>query len=52
MTCKINFKIQKSGIFVKKNLKKNMPQMKNMIKLENVVIIQGYIGVLHRVYVI
>ena len=42
MTCRINVKIQKSGIFVKKNLNKNMPQMKNMIKLETVVIIQGY----------
>ena len=45
-------KIQKSVIFVKKNLKINIWKIKNIAKLEIIVIIQGNIEVLRRAYVI
>ena len=45
-------KMQKSVIFVKKNLKVNMWQIKNIVKLEIIVIIQGNIEVLRIAYVI
>ena len=45
-------KMQKSVIFVKRNLKVNMWQIKNIVKLEIIVIIQGNIEVLRIAYVI
>ena len=45
-------KIQKSVIFVKKNLKINIWKIKNIAKLEIIVIMQGNIEVLRRAYVI
>ena len=45
-------KIQKSVIFVKKNLKINISKMKNTGKLEIIVIIQENIEVLSIAYVI
>ena len=39
-------KIQKSVIFVKTNLKTNTSKIKNIVNLEIIVIIQGYIEVL------
>ena len=44
--------MQKSVIFVKRNLKVNMWQIKNIVKLEIIVIIQGNIEVLRIAYVI
>ena len=41
-----NIKLQKSAIFVKKNLKINMWKINNFLKLEIIVIIQGDIEVL------
>ena len=43
-------KTQKSAIFVKKNLKKNI-NLKRITKLWTIVIIQEIIEVLHMVYV-
>ena len=40
-------KMQKSGIFVKNNLKIDISEIENMIKLETTVIIQENIEVLH-----
>ena len=45
-------KIQKSVPFVKKNLKTNKSKTKNIVKLEIIVIIQGYIDVLRIAYAI
>ena len=45
-------KMQKSVTCVKKNLKFNMLKIKNIVKLETVVIIQGNIEVLHITYAI
>ena len=45
-------KIQKSIIFVKKKLKINISKIKNIVKLEIIVIIQGNTEVLHITYVI
>ena len=39
-------KIQKSVIFVKKNLKINVSKIKNIVKLEIIVILQGKTAVL------
>ena len=44
-------KIQKSVMFVKKNLKINMLKIKNIVKLETIVIIQENIELLHIAYV-
>ena len=44
--------IEKTVIFVNKNLKINIWKIKNIIKLEIIVIIQGNIEVLRIVYVI
>ena len=44
-------KIEKSVIFVKKILKTNMWKIKNIVKLEIIVIIRGSIAVLHVAYV-
>ena len=46
MNSKTHIKIQKSAIFVKKNLKINMWKIKNIEKLEINVIIQGNIEML------
>ena len=40
-------KMEKSVIFVKKKLKTNMCKIKNIVKLEVIVIIQGNIEMLH-----
>ena len=45
-------KIQKPVIFVKKNSKINIGKIKNIVKLEIIVIIQENIEVLHTAYVI
>ena len=45
-------KMQKCAIFVKKKLKINMRKIKNIVKLETVVIVQVNIEVLHIAYVI
>ena len=45
-------KIQKSIIFMKKKLKINISKIKNIVKLEIIVIIQGNTEVLHITYVI
>ena len=44
--------MQKSVIFVEKNVKINMRKIKNIIKLEIIFIIQGNIEVLHIAYVV
>ena len=44
--------IRKCVILVKKNLKTNIWEVKNMVKLEIIVIIQGNIDVLCMAYVI
>ena len=44
--------MQKSIIFVKKNLKINIKKIKNIVKLEITAIIQGNIEVLRIAYVI
>ena len=46
MNSKTHIKIQKSAIFVKKNLKINMWKIKNTVKLEINVIIKGNIEML------
>ena len=45
-------KMQKSAIFVKKNLKINLQKIKNFVKLGTIVIIQENIEVLHIEHVI
>ena len=45
-------KMKKSVIFVKKNLKINISKIKNIKKLEIIVIILGNIEVFHIAYVI
>ena len=45
-------KIQKSVIFVRKNLKKNILKTENIVKLEIIVIMQGDIEVLRKAYII
>ena len=45
-------KLQKSVIFVKKNLKINIWNIKNIVKLEIIIIIQGNIDVLRIAHVI
>ena len=52
MNNRTHIKTQKSAIFVKENLKINMLQIKNTIKLRTTGIIQENIEVLHIVYVI
>ena len=47
-----HMKKQKSVTFVKKNLKINIFEIKNIVKLEIIVIIQGNIEVLRIAYVI
>ena len=47
-----HMKMQKSVIFVKKKLKINILQIKNIVKLEIIVIMQENIKVLHIAYVI
>ena len=44
--------MEKSVIFVKKNLKINILKIKNIIKLELIVIIKGNIEVLRKAYLI
>ena len=44
--------MQKSVIFLKKNLKINIRKIKNIVKLEIIVTIQENIEVLHIAYVI
>ena len=46
-----SYQNKKYTIFVKKNLKINMLQIKGIVKLENIVIIHENIEVLHLVYV-
>ena len=43
-------KMEKSVIFVKKKLKINMCKIKNIVKLEIIVIIQGNMEILHIAY--
>ena len=45
-------KMQKSVVFVKKNLKINIRKIKHIVKLEIIVIIQENIELLHIAYVI
>ena len=45
-------KMQKSVMFVNKNLKMNKRQIKRIVKLEIIAIIQGNIEVLHIAYAI
>ena len=45
-------KMQKSVMFVDKNLKMNKQQIKRIVKLEIIAIIQGNIEVLHIAYAI
>ena len=45
-------KMQKSVMFVDKNLKMNKRQIKRIVKLEIIAIIQGNIEVLHIAYAI
>ena len=45
-------KMKKSVLFVKKNLKTNIWKTNNVLNLEIIVIIEGYIEVLHITYVI
>ena len=53
MKCSRNYvKMQISVIFVKKNLKINIWKIKNMVKLDIIVIIQGNIEMLHIAYII
>ena len=52
MNSRTNIKNQKYAIFVKKNLKINMLQIKDIAKLGTVIIIQENIEVLHIVHVI
>ena len=47
-----SYQIAKNVIFVMKNLKINMLQIKNIVKLGTIVIIQENIEVLHIAYVI
>ena len=47
-----HMKMQKSVIFVKKNLKINIWKLKNIVKLEIIVIMQENKEVLHIAYVI
>ena len=47
-----SLRMQISVIFVKKNFKINMVKIKNIVKLETIVIMQVNIDVLHIVYVI
>ena len=47
-----HMKIQKSFTFVKKKFKINIRKIKNIIKLEIIIIIQGNIGVLCIAYLI
>ena len=44
--------MQKSLIFVMKNLKTNIGKIKNIVKLEIIFVIQGNIEELHIAYVI
>ena len=44
--------MQKSVIFAKRNLKINILKIKNIVKLEIIVIVQGNIEMLHIAYVI
>ena len=44
--------MQKSVIFVKKNVKINMLKIKNIEKLGTIITIQGNIEVLHIAYII
>ena len=52
MNSRTHIKTKKSTVFVKKNSKINMLQIKNIIKLGTFVIIQENIEVLHQLYVI
>ena len=52
MNSRTQIKTQKSAIFAKKNLKINMPLLKNVVKLGTLVTIQESIEVLNIVYVI
>ena len=52
LTKKQKLKMQKSVIFVKKNLKINIWKIKNIVKLEIIVIIEENIEKLHIAYVI
>ena len=52
MDSRIQIKTQKSAMFVKKNLKISMLELKNIVKLGTVIIMQENIDVLHIVYVI
>ena len=47
-----SYQMRKSVIFVKKNLNINMWKMKNIVKIEIIVIIQGNIEVLRIAYII
>ena len=51
MNNRTHINTRKSAIFAKKNLKINMLQIKNIIKLRTTVIIQENVEVLHIVYV-
>ena len=50
MNSRTPIKIQKSAIFVKKNLMIEMWNIKNIIKLDIIALTQGNIEVLHIVY--
>ena len=52
MNTKNHIKNEKKVYICKKNLKVNMLKMKNIVKLETLVIIQVNIEVLHIAYVI
>ena len=51
-TARVKGKIQISVIFVKKDLKISISKIKNIVKLEIIVIMQNNIEVLHISYVI
>ena len=52
MNSRNHMKMQYFVMFVKKHLKINMLKLKNIVKLEIIVIIQGNKGVLHIAYVV
>ena len=42
--------MKKSAIFVKKNMKMNIWEIKSIVKLEIIVIMQGIMGAAHSIY--
>ena len=51
MNSRTHIKIQKSTMLVKKNYKINMLNIKNIIKLRKIIILQENLEVLHIVYI-